>query len=556
MSNLLNDDEGRSLLTYAQWWLLERRMARFFKTHLVTDVDRWSHGTQEFDLGVMLGELNVANDDGLRDLYRLLGYHGGLRESISDLTFTVDSVNGSDITGTGSADRPFASLWFLKFLPKRINHKYRILIVEDLDESSNRIDIKCDFGPNGCLSFVGVGAEEILAGASGSINGAPINQRDALWEATVAIGVPIAEHEKYYIQNTNAGSDDYHFCTPIVKQSTGNLKYWFRIDSMEHISDGDTYNIIRPSRVLKIDTMSITSKSDNTWKTHETQATYAEGHVVFCNLRIEVGESTANNKEKKFIVDGDVQIVFGFVDFKTFWSGYRTIIFKDTDVNQTTPVDDGLQALTQTTVENMFPIDIVSPLLYKPNSCGFHLWMDPNPVNQYFVQFINSNIACFDNASVNQFIGKCNAICCTCSIISIWHSEVSFDKCAVDPRSDVVNGIHMQQSRVSLGNFLWGQCQYATKCVMSDLYLSGDFGGDNTAGTYTSFIDYVIEIEAQTRVYMNAAWSGQGSPVAQQDVVSFDPGGPWVSPFPAAGAIVPALATYTAALGSHCSRVI
>lgn len=167
MSNLLNTAEGRNALLVAQKYLLQRRLSRFFKRNNEIDVQAWREGG-EYDLGNMLQQLNFVNDTEILDLYRLLGAVGGLSASIADVTYHVNPHAGSDMTGTGSAARPYASLWFFDNLPRRINHRYRILIGADVGTGVSMIDwdMVLDFtfgGPNGSLSIIGVGVPDIIS---------------------------------------------------------------------------------------------------------------------------------------------------------------------------------------------------------------------------------------------------------------------------------------------------------------------------------------------------------------------------------------------------------
>lgn len=168
MSNLLNTAEGRNALLIAQQYLLRRRLSRFFKRNNEIDVQAWREGG-EYDLSNMLQRLNVAHDTEILDLYRLLGAVGGLSASISDVTYYVNPQTGSDVTGTGSAARPYASLWFFDNLPRRINHRYRILIGTPtvgigIDHSDWDMVLNFTFGgPNGSLTIMGVGAPNIIA---------------------------------------------------------------------------------------------------------------------------------------------------------------------------------------------------------------------------------------------------------------------------------------------------------------------------------------------------------------------------------------------------------
>jgi len=251
MSNLLQTDEGRAALYEARNYLLRRRLSRFFKRNLVIDYSRYSHGLQEFDLETLLGDLNPANDDEILDLYRLLGTFGGLETSIGDVNIYVDADNGDDQTGTGSANRPMASLWFVPYLPKKINHFYRIILMSDIDMSGvngQYLDFDQNIGINGCLTLAGYGPEEeVLNGLAG------VSTFSTPFMSEEYIGVnpaPTAATIGNWVQNTTAGGrlgevKPICYYTGILN---GELLTW----GYPTIFSGDTLRYIRPARVLKV----------------------------------------------------------------------------------------------------------------------------------------------------------------------------------------------------------------------------------------------------------------------------------------------------------------
>lgn len=175
MSNLLQTEEGRNALLLAQKYQLERRLSRFFHRTIVVDFSRYKEGLQEFDLSTMLGQLNQAHDSEILDIFRLLAAIGGLERTYSDLTFYVSETAGNDTTGTGSATRPYASLWFLDNLPRRINHKVRVVLLTDVDNGTRNLWFDFSFGDGGSFSLIGSGAPSVLqtntVGAIGTLGG-------------------------------------------------------------------------------------------------------------------------------------------------------------------------------------------------------------------------------------------------------------------------------------------------------------------------------------------------------------------------------------------------
>jgi len=206
MSNLLATEEGRAALFEARNYLLRRRLSRFFKRNLVIDYDRWSHGSAEFDLSTLLGQLNPAHDDEILDLYRLLGTFGGLETSLGDVSIYVDADNGDDQTGTGSSDRPMASLWFVPYLPRKINHFYRIILMSDIDMSGvngQYLDFDQNIGSGGCLTLAGYGPEEeVLNGLAGVCTFSTPFQSEEYLGVNPA---PTAATVGNWVQNTTAG---------------------------------------------------------------------------------------------------------------------------------------------------------------------------------------------------------------------------------------------------------------------------------------------------------------------------------------------------------------
>lgn len=166
MSNLMNTAEGRNALLVAQRNQLERRLSRFFHRTVVIDFSRYQQGLSEFDLNTMLGALNAGHDQEIIDIYRLLGAVGGLDVSVADTTYFVNPLLGSDQTGTGSSARPYASLWFLNNLPRRLNHRYRVVLLADYSDPDLDLVFDFSFGGNGSLALIGSGMPTVIMAAT------------------------------------------------------------------------------------------------------------------------------------------------------------------------------------------------------------------------------------------------------------------------------------------------------------------------------------------------------------------------------------------------------
>lgn len=349
MSNLLNDAEGRRLVLEAQRHLLRRRLSRFFKPDLVYDYERWSHGVGEFDLGTLIRNLNVAYDDELRDLYRLLGTIGGLDESIIATNVYVDPTNGSDITGTGSVDRPYASLWFLPFLPRVIKHPYHILLLDDLTMSGNfTLNVTfADADPpstdRGCLNFIGVGAADELAPGDVLTGNA---QFQTAWNEYDLNSTPPANAQQGFLQITSGARENY--CAPVNRIDQPNKRLWTRYNPIDTVAGNESYHFVTPARRLTFRGFSISSQGAEEITT--TGSSRAASRINFANLILD--SHNQGLTVYKYAVISGLPVGFWFCQFKMTQSVYNYPIFlKDGIINEFNPVY--MADLTESGVANL-----------------------------------------------------------------------------------------------------------------------------------------------------------------------------------------------------------
>jgi hypothetical protein len=342
MSALLTTAEGRRTVIEAQKFLLRRRLSRFFKRNLVIDYDGWSRGAHEFDLGHLLGSLNSAHDDELRDLYRLLGTVGGLDETIANLHYWVDPTNGDDINGTGSLDRPYASLWFLNMLPHRISHPVRIFLLSDLTMTGNVVIDNTFVGTTGFLSIIGVGAPEI--GGSGVLTSLAVTTLDGVSGVAVQATAPIVEDDNsgWWLQTLDGAKPNY--AVPLHDKYAADTVICRRMP-LSMMAPGDTFRFIRPARNVEITgSLTIQARGGHLMSTFTGRGS----RVVFTNINLDV-TSGGFGVYNKIVIDSKAKTNMTFVNLT---SGAPEIHIKS-ELNSASAIDDQLAAYSQCTVANL-----------------------------------------------------------------------------------------------------------------------------------------------------------------------------------------------------------
>ncbi|MDD3380008.1 MAG: hypothetical protein PHD68_02170 [Rugosibacter sp.] len=509
MSNLLNTDAGRMAVMECQKHQLKERMSRFFHRTIEIDFSNYKYGISEFDLGTMLGALNTAWDQDIQDMYNLLATIGGLPSTIANVEINVDPVNGSDVTGTGSAVRPYASLWFLPtFAKTEINHLVRILIHSDIVHGA--LNVTNSFGPTGCLSFIGVGAEtEVLAGLAGTIV-ANTNQQQAAWEITPSIACPTTIC-KAFIQ-MQSGVDNLK-ATPILRSKQALPAFWMRHYPMAGIAPLDAYRFIQPARALSVtsldvDTVGSRKVNDiNSWRTSK---------VNFCNLRITIAIASQGNN---FVSLRGLPVGMWFCQMSVI-SGLEYPIHIETDLNEYAPIDGFLHSESGVSVSNLN--QVYAPLEQshiglsaRGNACGLQI-INPAadefpvpPSNQDHIIAIagNPRIASVDCMS-QWYCDQANAVIHQCGAqgIKAYRSSLYTGVDVIDPNEGVFSvGIDAYHSQIDMFSNLHGTSLSSTRQMNSRANLDAGGGDSTTNLTATS---YNHTLRANSALYISSAWTG------------------------------------------------
>jgi hypothetical protein len=527
MTNLLNDVEGRNASLVAQRFLLQRRLSRFFKRNLVIDYNQWSVGSGDFDLATLLGDLNDGHDDEIRDLYRLLGTIGGLSESIADTTVYVNATTGSDVNGTGSATRPYASLWFLSLLPTRINHVYRIAITGTIAQTEDLV-IANTFGENGCLSFIGVGAAtEMYPALAGTIAGIASAFGMMNFQTSVIPSQPV---DYTFVQFTTGAKTGW--ATPVDRINlaadpiaapfnglTTRLSTWLP-------GNGDGYRYIQPAATIDFDTevsLSIVGRGENTiYNSAESQG----ARIVFANLNLDFDTGSSL---RKLLIDSQVETGLYFVKVDMPPGNGENIEIRSS-VNRHRPVDIDIETVAQSGVVNI----INGAPGNSPSQCGAlvcneYVW-GSNPIIQLAGDADVWAIDCIGKWKVKRATAliaysAAMALIVNSSKLETYQISVLGD---YNPADYV---IHAANSEIQLYNAFIGFANIGIECEHSRI-LSLWAGNDGNLGAN----QYIFDLSGVSHVASNAVWGAAGGAVA--DIQFSNTAPTTTAAFPAGGAAV------------------
>lgn len=532
MSNLLNDNEGRNVVLVAQKELLERRIARFFERNLVVDYEQWSNGG-EFDLATLLGDLNVAWDDELRDLYRLLGHIGGLNESVQDETIYVNSTTGSDTEGTGSAAEPYASLWFLSNLPNVIGHDYRVLITGDID-MEDTIDINVSFVGEGCLSIIGVGAA--VDPYSGIFNGSIVNEWQ--WNSTVhsmeLSNPPTVAVNRYFFRATSGG--DLNRVAPVTKFS-GTIIHT-RLHPTINVAPADNYSFCIPVHTINCYGLNLNANNgSNAPRLGSAVSSAMASRINFVNLNIRIDE----NRDTSFrsIVTTGAPMGFWFCrilipDGDT----YERCVFQN-DINVYNPTVEAplLEDASQSGITNTF-------LASNENHLSAGLFIVCRDSDQFVYQVTdfspilklerNARVFCVDGMAqwniegANSYIEKCSSSEFIIANSTVYSKNV-WTCC--DANSPNRYGVKADLSRLQWQDSLMGlmrECFWIRSTFMNQGNVQGAIGP-------ISDYDYILRVSGLSKVFLNGPWGGDLPNT--NDIYFPDPTVPIAAAFPAASAV-------------------
>lgn len=307
-SNLMGTDEGRSAMAQAARYLLQRRFSRFFKTNLVETFNHYL-STGEFPLSRILGALNGANDAEILNLYRLLGIAGGLPESVCDIEVFVDAVNGSDVTGTGSSDLPYSSMWFLPLMPRKINHNYRIYLRSNVS-ILGPCNFDFDFGPDGALAVIGQGVYQTVSA-------------DLEIDTVDALLTSVGQLIKFTGVVADCTGDFLLALDGAEANKAVPIHAWYTPDSvvvpygaLNGVAPGDICRVVTPFYTLSARSFGFSCRND----TSTTTITNDSGKINITNLQLLVS-GTGNPKQQAVLIDNTCVQSMSFVKLVPFSPG-------------------------------------------------------------------------------------------------------------------------------------------------------------------------------------------------------------------------------------------
>ena len=249
MSNLNNTPLGQMILTEASRDFLIKRIREWFERNTVISFVDWvNSGKTIFSLQTVLGQLNVANDNEIYNLFDLYNSLEATPPITAPIHFYLDSVTGSDITGTGTTAAPFRTLPRIqRLLPQVINSRIVIHLAGAASYTALD-DMDLRFGPNGQLLFEGM---ESPTGALGpyTINTVtPLGLNLCATQISLAIGpwVPGAQIGKFIHVLTGAHAGQYF---AIGQNLAGSL---FITNTAIDLVPGETFEIVNPGTVIQL----------------------------------------------------------------------------------------------------------------------------------------------------------------------------------------------------------------------------------------------------------------------------------------------------------------
>ena len=497
MSNLLNDTEGRNVVLEMQRFLLRRRISRFCERSLVVDYENWSHGVSEFDLGTLITDLNVAWDDELRDLYRLLGAVGGLPESIADTDLYIDPATGSDVTGTGSADRPYASMWFLDLLPKKLSHTYNIILLGDVTITD--FNVSMEFEGDGCLNFIGRGAvDEPYPGLASPITAT--TQFLQAWRENTMTIAPTSALMKTFAQATIGGA--VGVAAPVNRIDNANLKFWCRFAATAGYGPGDNVRFIRPQHTLTFARGSLHAYGGEDMDGDFVN--YRGSRINCINLILDIDNPEA--EQTRLFSTSGLPMGFWFCQFSCPETNYYAVIFKN-KINIFNPVTPAatLAPLANTNVVNMFLGS------YGARQSAGLMFIDREDLefdaSHAELLIEESELACVDCMSAVYSYHDNFLFDCSCKYFYSNGGSLNLSHVAFDPNNPVIpECASFNNSIVSMLECLVGTANSGFSFTNCKARIS-NCGGD-AAGTMTSLAAYALYLIACSTVSQPNAWNG------------------------------------------------
>lgn len=402
--SLLDSQTGIEILNRMACFLGKRRMSRHLKRSFWIAFDGWKQ-TGYFDKSVFLNELNMLNQDEIASLNQFLG------EELLCLDATqktkniyVDSVNGSDLTGNGSTDHPYASMAFLVNFPKEINHNVRVILLEDLDMGEDPLNINFTVGPDGCFSLIGRGAPTVVNTSAGA---GPFT----CTAVTNYGAAPASDYGHYMTFADTWGVDelrgkwirfDSGACEDEAFQIHGNTAHdiYFRGGCKGDPAINDTVSIIEPTITLKCQRINLEVIGPSNYSIN-----YDACRLNIMNLNIDIRGSYVDSYQ--FILKSTVESQISFVTIITNDSNHHEVVLRS-NLNQYLSADDNITTYTETALDN---ID-----LSVASCCGIQMY-NPDSITPTSISLVIENadaIRCIDTREEAYIIGNVRSLIMCC----------------------------------------------------------------------------------------------------------------------------------------------
>lgn len=310
--SLTDTQNGRDILqSIIATYLTQRRMSRRLKRSFYVAFKDWEAGNG-FSLETLLNSLNDKDQTEIEKLNELLVQFGfsTIGDAFNEGVYVVDAANGSDETGDGSDERPFASLNFLigPSFPKVINSKIviKVIGVVNVDE----MILHQDIGAGGSLSIVGGSDPTIVTTSQGAgpftltgvtQQGTPVAFND------LAVADTFSANELYgkwllFLDGNCAGE-----AIPIHANATSNIYTRGGLDGTPAI--GDTFRVVTPTDQI------ICPKWDIEMRGGLFGSASAESRFNIYNLIIDIDSDTY--KHDNFRISNGVDSQLSFVTFSS-----------------------------------------------------------------------------------------------------------------------------------------------------------------------------------------------------------------------------------------------
>lgn len=408
-SNMLSNADDQAAIKHGMCWLAKEKIAERIKRNFSKEFyDKFlaPNSTELISLPNVIGQLSDAHDIEMRQCYRLLGILGCLPKSIADTDIYVDGTLGSDETGDGSETNPFASLNFLSTLPSEINHKYRILLLDDIIVGN--IGVVSSLGSNGSISIIGVGVPDIVTTSAGAGPFTIVSTNSLTADAKEINFAEVWGVDELYGKFLRVDSGAFAgYVVPIHKNYASQLlvRDVFGVG----VLTGETVTIVEPSVSMHCQSFSISTKS-----VYEHQE-WRGSRFVLANLNIDIRGSSEYVEQ---IVFGPDNLVFASFCRIISGPGQSGIFVCLSNLNVSSPTDQNVLAMTNSGLTNL-DLDLFN------RTCGLSTYNTDFPFIYAFAESYvrgSNHFASYDSRSRLLIQGNWRTI----SRCSLSHIQISY----------------------------------------------------------------------------------------------------------------------------------